>query len=305
MWPMKRFRKASLLLSAGSLGRALLLFAASTTATAATIPHGTIELLAENQSITPGKTVYLGLHFQLEKGWHIYWVNPGDSGEPPKVTWQLPSGLTTGAIEWPTPHRLGTSSVVDFGYDGDVMLLVPLRVAATVRAQQAQIAGDVKVLVCREMCIPGKASVSLTLPVSLQTPARDSQTDALFAATRKALPKPAPANWRFSASDAKDSFVLTANIGRQVSHAMFFPLDESQIDNAAPQQISATASGFRMTLRKSAQLLKLIQRLRGVVVLGEGQSYIIDAPLSRAGAETQRMDSGFQPDKSFEEVGRR
>src|ERR1035437_6448728 len=86
-------------------------------ASAAAIPHGTVDFVAENQWIAPGRQIYFGLNFQLDKGWHIYWVNPGDSGQPPKIEWHLPPGLSAGKIEWPAPRRLGTSTIVDFGYD--------------------------------------------------------------------------------------------------------------------------------------------------------------------------------------------
>src|ERR1700730_8278961 len=88
--------------------------AAGARASSSPIPHGTLELIAENQWVTPGHEFFLGLHFQLEKGWHIYWVNPGDSGEPPRVQWQLPSDLRPGVIEWPAPQRLGTGTVIDY-----------------------------------------------------------------------------------------------------------------------------------------------------------------------------------------------
>jgi DsbC/DsbD-like thiol-disulfide interchange protein len=45
-----------------------------------------------------------------DDGWHIYWQNPGDSGEPPRIKWQLPSGVTATALEWPTPMRMTTSA---------------------------------------------------------------------------------------------------------------------------------------------------------------------------------------------------
>ena len=70
-----------------------------TAASAASIPHGTVDLVAENRWIAPGRQTYLGLNFQLEKGWHIYWINPGDSGQPPRVQWHLPDGLSVGEIE--------------------------------------------------------------------------------------------------------------------------------------------------------------------------------------------------------------
>jgi thiol:disulfide interchange protein DsbD len=244
-----------------------------------------LELIAENQSTAAGHELYLGLHFQLEKGWHIYWVNPGDSGEPPRIKWQLPPNTTVGEIEWPTPRRLGTPSIVDFGYEDEVTLIVPIHAPASLKSQQsAQIGAEVKVLVCREICIPGKAQLSLTLPVESRAAAPDARNSSLFAAARKSLPRPAPRSWKFSVADAGNSFVLTANLGHQVSQAVFFPLAESQIDNAAPQNLLPASAGFRLTLRKSDQLRKPTARLKGVLVLSAAQAYIIDVPLGSPGA---------------------
>ena len=263
----------------------LLLCSLGAQAAGTPIPHGTLELIAENQSTAAGHELYLGLHFQLEKGWHIYWVNPGDSGEPPRIKWQLPPNTTVGEIEWPTPRRLGTPSIVDFGYEDEVTLIVPMHADAKLASQEsAQLGAEVKVLVCREICIPGKAQLSLTLPIKSQPPVPDAQASDLFAAARKSLPQPAPRNWRFSVDDAKDSFVLSANLGHQVSQAVFFPLAESQIDNAAPQNLLPASAGFRLTLRKSDQLRKPTARLKGVLVLSAAQAYIIDVPLGSPGA---------------------
>jgi thiol:disulfide interchange protein DsbD len=269
---------------------ALLLCVTGVRAAGAPIPHGTLELVVENQWIAPGCTIHLGLHFQLEKGWHIYWVNPGDSGEPPRVKWQLPAGVTASEIQWPTPRRLGTSSIVDFGYEDDVVLIVPLYVDAGFATHgesrgTAQFGAEVKVLVCREMCIPGKAQLSLTLPVKSQPPAPDAQTAELFAAARKAIPRPAPATWRISVTDAADSFALTAKLGQHVAQASFFPLEESQVKDAAPQQFAAIPGGFRLTLQKSDQLLKPIARLKGVLVLPGDRGYIIDVPVTASKAD--------------------
>jgi DsbC/DsbD-like thiol-disulfide interchange protein len=254
---------------------------------AATIPHGTVDLVAENQWIAPGRQTYFGLNFHLEKGWHIYWVNPGDSGQPPRVEWHLPAGLNAGEIEWPAPRRLGTSTIVDFGYDDAVMLLVPVRAASTLPANQAaQVGADLRVLICREICIPGKTQLSLTLPIKSMPPEMDPRSRESFTAARKSLPRRAPGDWEFNVSELKDSFVLTAKLGRRIRGASFFPLEESQVDNSAPQKVVPVATGFQLTLRKSDQLLNPIKRLKGVLELSANQTYIIDvavgdAPLAR------------------------
>jgi DsbC/DsbD-like thiol-disulfide interchange protein len=285
---------------------ALLLCAAASQASGSPIPHGTLELIAENQWIAIGHPFYLGLHFQLEKGWHIYWANPGDSGEPPRVRWQMPPGLSPGATEWPVPRRLGTSSIVDFGYEDTVTLIVPVDAKTTLAAQPlAELGAEVKVLVCREMCIPGSTQLSLTLPIKSRPPAPDVRTRELFAAARKDLPRSAPQNWKFSVDDAKDSFVLAANVAPQITQAIFFPLMEAQIDNSAPQTLQLVATGFRLTLRKSDRLLKPIERLKGVLVLSGNHAYLVDAPVRKRGAQKNNSGSGIQEIQSSFKGGHR
>jgi DsbC/DsbD-like thiol-disulfide interchange protein len=255
----------------------------SARAASVAIPHGTVELIAENQGIRPGQPFYVGLHFQLEKGWHIYWINPGDSGQPPTVKWSLPAGLTAGPMEWPTPERMQASStIVDYGYHDAVLLMVPMRTGAGLAtAYPARVGAEVEMLVCREMCIPGKTQLSLTLPI-MQAAEANSGARELFAATRKSLPKPAPSSWEFRLSDAKDSFVLTARVARPIMQATFFPVAESQIDNVAPQKLTTIPAGFQLTMQKSDQLSKPIARLKGVLVLSPSEAYSIDAPLVKA-----------------------
>jgi len=263
-----------------------------TQATGVPIPHGTLELIAEKDWITAGRPFNVALRFELEKDWHVYWVNPGDSGEPPRVTWDLPAGIKAGAIEWPAPRRLGTPTIVDYGYEDGVTLIVPMRADATLSSQNpAQISASIQVLVCREMCIPGKAQVSLALPVKPQPPPANSQSTHFFTAARKAWPRPVLASWKFSIAQTNDAFVLTANLGRKITDAIFFPLAESQISNAAPQTLVPTATGFALTLRKSEQLLKPIARLKGVLVLSGEQPYSIDVPIGKS-TEASAKGSG-------------
>ncbi len=85
---------------------AVVLSAAVLRAEPSRIPHGTVDLVPAVGSIRPGAALQVGLLFRLEPGWHIYWKNPGDSGQPPRLKWELPAGLTAGEIEWPSPKLL-------------------------------------------------------------------------------------------------------------------------------------------------------------------------------------------------------
>jgi thiol:disulfide interchange protein DsbD len=205
-------------------------------------------------------------------------------------------------MQWPTPRRFSHSSIADFGYEDAVMLIVPMHAPTNLAVREsAQLGAEVKVLVCREICIPGKVQLTLTLPIKSGPPLPDPQKRELFAAARKSLPRPAPANWKISVNETKDSFDLTAILGRQITQAIFFPLAESQIQNAAPQKVVPLAAGFRMTLQKSEQLLKPIERLRGVLVLTAGKAYLIDAAVSKSGAAKSGNGIGIHPAQSFQE----
>ena len=240
-------------------------------------PHGTLSLIAESPWIQPGRDFTLGLHFSLENDWHTYWVNPGDSGQPARVTWELPAGITAGSIRWPAPEQLGTESVVDYGYKGEVTLLVLMHASANVpTAGPFAITAKVNVLVCKEVCIPGKTQVTLSLPAKTQTPPRDNTREALFAQARTKLPQPAPASWKLTAKDVGNSFIVSGSIGRRVTKAYFYPLEESQIKNLPEQPVTPEPSGFRLELRKSDQLTKTVARLKGVLRLEDGHAYLVD-----------------------------
>ena len=115
------------------------------------------------------------------------------------------------------------------------------------------------------------------------------------------MPQPAPGGWKFAVVDGNGAFELTANIGRQITQAVFYPLMESQIDNASPQKLTPLATGFRLMLRKSDQLMQPIQRLQGVLVLAGGRAYQIDVPVAKTTAATSGYATGTHPANRFEE----
>ncbi|MFZ0639111.1 MAG: protein-disulfide reductase DsbD domain-containing protein [Candidatus Acidiferrales bacterium] len=273
---------------------ALLISASSASAQArATGPHTTVTLLANGDRLAAGERLWIGLQFQMEKGWHLYWVNPGDSGEPPKVQWQLPSGFRAGAIEWPAPIKLTAPSIVDYGYENEVLLMTPVSVPANLKSSESEtLSAKVDWLVCREMCIPGKAQLSLTLPVntrSSKSKSREARSAAaLFQRAHARIPLPAPSAWKSYATDEKNDFVLTVETGKRETAATFFPLAAEQVKNDAAQVATPFSRGARLKLQKSDGLLKPIAQLRGVLELGPGRAYQIAAPVHRTTTRNQQ-----------------
>ena len=244
-----------------------------------TAAHAKVSLIAENNSLPPGQTAWVGVLFDLEKGWHIYWVNPGDSGERPKIQWQLPSGFQAKEIRWPTPVRLGTGTVIDYGYEGRVLLPVPIEVPAAYPASKSvTLSANIRYLICREVCIPAKAQASLSIPPA--NAGGEAAARELFRSAFDNSPKAWPAGWKAQASDNGAFFLLTLDTGTSEPRVTFFPLEEDQIDNTAVQGIAATPRGVQIKLKKSAQLTKAITALKGVVVLGPGQAFEVSAPVA-------------------------
>lgn len=238
--------------------------------------HSRVELLAQEADAQPGKTILLGVHFVLEPGWHIYWINPGDSGQPPSFKWQLPEGFTAGDIEWPRPERMQSSpQLADYGYHDQTLLLVPLQVPQQWRGQAAEVGLDAKWLICREVCLPDRAQLRLPLPAASTSAARQDSA-ALFAGAIHRVPKPLPLGWKAAAVSRKDDFVLSVLMPKHAVHAEFFPLAPAQVDNAAPQKVVPSARGVTIILKKSELLVKPVPVLRGVLVLGE-DAYQIEA----------------------------
>ena len=265
-------------------------------AQAQSFPHGTVRLVAESSAIQAAHDFSVALHFSLEDGWHTYWINPGDSGEAPRVTWTLPPGVNAGPIQWPAPEHLGSASVVDYGYKNEMTLLVPMHASASLSAQAPlMLSASVRVLVCKDICVPGKVQVSLALPVTARPPVADQAERSLFTTARARLPHAAPANWRFTATEEKDSFVLSAQVGKRVDQAYFYPLEESQIQGSVQQPVIPGADGFSLRLRKSEQLTKPIVRLTGVLQLSD-RAYAVDAAVVRSaskGSTQSRWDSSL------------
>lgn len=209
--------------------------------------HAHVELLLRQTALHPGSHLHLGIHFILEPGWHIYWINPGDSGQPPSVQWHLPTGFTAGEIEWPRPERMQSSAeLTDYGYHDEALLMVPIHAPRFINNEQLRgfrFAVEVKWLVCREVCIPEHASLEMFLHSGA---IKDNPATAkLFAAAEKLLPIAMPHGWKAEVESRKNDFRLTVAGGEPITKAIFFPLDPGQIDNPAPQTLQPTTMAQR------------------------------------------------------------
>jgi thiol:disulfide interchange protein DsbD len=260
----------------------VLAWAGGAGAQSASPAHGKVELYSKEGALDSGRLATLGVLFDLLPGWHIYWVNPGDAGEPPRLQWDLPTGFRAGDVRWPTPLRLGTGPLVDYGYEGRVLLPVPLQAPADYRpGAPVMLSADVRYVVCREVCIPARTRVALSLPADSNQTLDPGATRELFREAEARMPKATPPGWKVLASQDSDQIVLTVQTGSPEAKVEFFPLERDQIDNAAAQVAVPTGrDGLRLTLKKSVSLDGPVSVLKGLLVFGPDRVYEIQAPVS-------------------------
>ena len=242
------------------------------------LQHLSVGLVAARDVIHPGGTLDAGLFFKLDPGWHVYWSNAGDSGEPPRLKWNLPEGVTADAMQFPAPRRLPLGPLMDYGYEGQVLFPVTLHAAPSLKPSgKFDASAKVDWLVCREVCIPGKAELKLPLAVADASTPGNAVAAGLFDASRQSLPRPLPASAQAKFQPTAAGFALTVLTGKKETGAQFFPFEQNQIDNPAPQAVTPLTRGLRIELKKDQNLAGAPKELHGLVVLAGGAAYEIHA----------------------------
>jgi thiol:disulfide interchange protein DsbD len=262
-------------------------------------------LVSEVSAIGPGQTFWVALELDIRDGWHTYWRNPGDSGEPTKLVWQLPPGFTAGDIVWTTPHRFEIAPLVNYGYAKHAVHLVQVTAPKELKAGiPVSLAAKASWLVCSDVCIPEDANLQLSLPVGARAGGVDPGSAALFTTARGDLPSAQPAPT--SARIAGDQLIIT--LGQewgatlsQITSLSFFPYDEGGIEYATPQTLTRTKDSVDLAMKVGYQPPKA-GAIRGVLVVTEKNGTQTDtvpieiaADFSGAGAAQVKAGPRFAP----------
>ncbi len=262
-------------------------------------------LVSEVAAVGPGQQFWVALELDIRDGWHTYWRNPGDSGEPTKLTWQLPPGFTAGDIVWTTPHRFEIAPLVNYGYAKHAVHLVQITAPKDLKAgTSVSLAAKASWLVCSDVCIPEDANLQLTLPASAQAGGIDPVSSDLFTAARSELPsaQPAPTSARIQG----DKLIIT--LGKawgatlsQITALAFYPYDDGGIEYAAPQTLTRAKDAVDLAMKIGYQPPKA-GTIRGVLVVTTLNGTQIDtvpieiaADFSGAGAADVKPGPRFAP----------
>jgi thiol:disulfide interchange protein/DsbC/DsbD-like thiol-disulfide interchange protein len=285
----------------GALG-AVAAFVLATSVLAAPVrtQHVEAELVASKTAIVPGEPLTVALRLAIDKGWHTYWQNPGDSGLPTTLEWKLPEGITAGPIEWPAPHALPAGPLLNYGYENEVLHLVDLKAAPSLApGATATLNARADWLVCRETCIPEGADLTLALPVST-TAGPDPRWGAPIAAAKAALPQPLM-GWQATAQGHGSTIALKLSPPAGAADPgtiRFFANAIDKVEPSKPQPLARDGSAYVLTLPVATTLSGPFGKLAGVVTAANGFSHDVRAAtidVAVNGAVTAGPKAGLAP----------
>jgi thiol:disulfide interchange protein/DsbC/DsbD-like thiol-disulfide interchange protein len=216
------------------------------------------------EGVAPGKPVWLGLAIAHQPKWHTYWKNPGDSGLPTSLAWQLPAGVEAGEIAWPTPRKLPVGPLMNYGYEGQLLLPVALTLPATFQADTLDVKLRADWLVCKDVCIPEGGDFVLRVPARAATVGHA----ALFDAARAAQPTQ-PAGVAAQAQVADGQALVLRVTGLPASWQgralQWFPEEAGVIENAAPGEARWDGATWQVRTPLSAQRSESPERMHAVL----------------------------------------
>lgn len=242
--------------------------------------HVDAELVAEMNGVAPGQNTWIALRLDHMENWHTYWKNPGDAGRATQINWTLPEGVTAGEIVWPTPKRIELpADLVDFGYEDEIYLQVPLSVAASFQGQNLDIVGNAQWLECEDICIPGGAVVSLSIPILAES--QISQNDQWiegFATTRASIPtSDVSFDTTFSIAEGSLNILIQATeaVFENASTVRFIPGEHRVFDYVSPQEITYQLSSLQLSQGHHPRLSEAPEEITGLLLVTDDNGQLI------------------------------
>ncbi|MCB9987894.1 MAG: thioredoxin family protein [Rhodospirillales bacterium] len=234
--------------------------------------YSQILLTPQKTKIEAGETIYVAIEQKIAPEWHTYWSNPGDSGEPMRVRWELPPGFVAGKMLWPTPGKVPYDVLVNYGYHDNAVILQEIKAPPDFSGEPVTLGATIDILVCNDICIPESGHYELTLND------RDEENESFIAAAFDSIP--AVFEWPVTMTEDGEDFVLTItfdNMNFQSPARVFgmgdkavyelFPYEWGIIDNTAAAR--ATLSDEKLVIRqkRGSRPLEDIEEGRFVITI--------------------------------------
>jgi len=245
------------------------------------------DLISEASAVAEGDRFYVGVRFEIDPHWHLYWKNPGSSGYGIAVDWDLPAGVKAGPLEWPTPERFEFDGFINYGYSDRVTLLVPIEVDTSLSGE-VDLKATVSWLACETACVPGSAELQLRLPRS-KVSEPDPAQKAFFEDARGALPE----GWSGGPLiyEGGEGGIRLQIPDREIEEAYFYAEAFGWVDTDATQVLTQEKGMSVLTVPVLEG--ELPPQLTGVLAL-DGEAWEVGLAPAGAASEMQVYGSGWE-----------
>lgn len=230
-------------------------------------PHAKIRLIPEYTGLLSGAAMYIGIEITPDPGWHVYWTNPGDSGEPMRVNWALPPGFAAGEMKWPAPEKILIDGLASYGYHGKTVILQEIGVPWALPAEPVMLRADVDILVCADICIPEKG----TYEVTLNDPAAKQDNSSSIDDAYQKIPVPFDRPVLFNERDGDLVFSfefldMLMGDGTAKNALTFAPDDWGIVENPAEAVMETDSEGHVILRQKRGERpLREFEKITGVL----------------------------------------
>ncbi|MCU0342522.1 MAG: hypothetical protein MUF28_01725 [Ignavibacterium sp.] len=228
-------------------------------------------LFANSFSIKKDSVISMGVLINLQKDWHIYWRNPGDSGLPTDIELILPQGITASEIKFPFPETFTSDEIVNYGYENQVLFLFDLNVPQNYSLKKLDISAKITALLCKEMCKAFDTTVTITLDISKDNLAEES-ISKLFESTGEMIPAENQ-NLNIIAESKSDLVYLrifvNQNENQNIKDIRFYPYNEGVFRNLVKQNILKKEKYFEMVLEPDQFRIKEPTSVDGIIIIEE------------------------------------
>ncbi len=267
--------------------------------------HVRINIIPETTVIRPDSSIMIAIRQDIEEGWHTYWQNPGDSGEAPKIEWDLPPGLEAGPIVYPVPVKIAYGPLVNYGYENRVDLLQEIKAGSEIPPGPLKIYATLHLLVCKDICIPEITQIELSLNGGLE-----EGTPEFVGSAEDALPE--RVSWPAKFDSANGHIVITLQpddpeLLQEIvpEGARLFPEQWGVMENAADTSLSMQGNGLVIKQRKGLRPLSEIDTLDAVLAYSkpDGSEQAIRFSARAARVEKASVTIPLQPGEPVASLG--
>ena len=214
----------------------LLLFSFFGSAEIVDTGHARISLIKDHSDFVPGTSINIGLKVSMDKGWHTYWRNPGDSGGPIEIDWNLPKGFSVSDIKWPLPKKIEYPPLMTYGYEDFVIYPMVLTIPADYSDDYFEMNADI--LICADVCIPESGKISSNL--------LDIESDSLIYEWLESVPsKSLPITTSLNDNNLEIKFTFE----KEIKEIYFFPDENNSIDYSSKQNFYKKDDGYFLSIK--------------------------------------------------------